>query len=112
MTYPQPNHPEKHPIAICLSRRQPLQPRLLRRIRGARGGTALHAAAWNGDAAVVEQLISAGATVDAADNDGRGPGEFSGRFGSGSDKMTEGVRTWAGDFLLCFGMLSGTRTCC
>jgi len=37
---------------------------------------------------------------------------FSGRFGSGSDEVTEGVRTWAGDFLLCFGLLSGTRTCC
>jgi len=29
-----------------------------------------------------------------------------GRFGSGAGEMTEGVRTWAGDFLLCFGMLS------
>ena len=80
MTYPQPNHPEKHPIAICLSRRQPLQPRLLRRIRGARGGTALHAAAWNGDAAVVEHVISAKATVDAANDDGRGPGRVFGSF--------------------------------
>ena len=37
---------------------------------------------------------------------------FSGHFGSVSGEMTEVVRTWAGDFLLCFGMLSGTRTCC
>ena len=26
------------------------------------------------------------------------PEEFSGRFGSGSDEVAEGVRTWAGDF--------------
>ena len=49
-------------------------PHLPRRILGARGMTALHWAAREGHAAVVEQLISAGATVDAADNDGRGPG--------------------------------------
>ena len=40
------------------------------------------------------------------------PEGFSGRFGSGSGEVTEGVRTLAGDFLLCFGMLSGIRTCC
>ena len=34
----------------------------------------------NGHAAVVEQLISAGATVDAADNDGRGLGRVFGSF--------------------------------
>ena len=37
---------------------------------------------------------------------------FSGRFGSGSDEVTEGVCTLAGIFVLCFGMLSGTRACC
>ena len=47
---------------------------------GRRGDTALHRAAWEGHAAVVEQLISAGATVDAADNKGRGPGRVSGSF--------------------------------
>ena len=67
-----------------------------------RGVTALHWAAENGEATVVEQLISAKATVDATNDDGRGPG-FSGRFGSGSGEMTEGVRTLAGDFL-CFGI--------
>jgi len=36
--------------------------------------TALHLAAQKGHVAVVEQLISAGATVDVADNDGCGPG--------------------------------------
>ena len=63
-----------------VSRWQLQQPRLPRRILGARGWTALHRAAENGHAAVVEQLISAGATVDAASNDGRGPGRVSGSF--------------------------------
>ena len=47
---------------------------------------------------MVQQLISAGATVDAADRNGRGPGRFLGRFGSGSDEVTEGARTWPADF--------------
>ena len=63
-----------------VSRRQPQQPRLRRLIRGARGNTALHEAADKGHAAVVEQLISAGATVDAANNDGRGLGRVFGSF--------------------------------
>jgi len=37
--------------------------------------------ASNGHAAVVEQLISAGAKVDAASNSGRGPGRVFGSFG-------------------------------
>ena len=49
-----------------------------RRIPGARGETALHVAARNGRAFVVERLISAGATVDAVVKDGRGPGRFFG----------------------------------
>ena len=57
-----------------VSRRQPQLPRRPRRILGARGTTALHDAAGKGHAAVVEQLISAGATVDAANKYGRGPG--------------------------------------
>ena len=63
-----------------VSRRQPQLPRLPRRILGARGYsyTALHFAARSGHAAVVEQLISAGATVDAAIDDGRGPGRVFG----------------------------------
>ena len=60
-----------------VSRRQPQLPRLPRRILGARGLTALHSA---GHAAVVEQLISAGAKVDAADEHGRGPGRVFGSF--------------------------------
>ena len=70
-----PNHPETHPMTIALllygSRSCPrLQPHIL----GARGRTPLHAAAWGSRAAVVEQLISLGATVDAADDKGRGLG--------------------------------------
>ena len=53
---------------------------LPRRILGARGRTELHWAAKEGHAAVVEQLISAGAKVDAADNKGRGPGRVFGSF--------------------------------
>ena len=49
-------------------------------IIGARGGTALHLAAADGHAAVVELLISAGARVDAADQYGRGPGRVFGPF--------------------------------
>ena len=53
-----------------------------RRIPGAPGKTPLHWAAESGHAAVVELLISAGATVDAANKDGRGPGRvFSSCFG-------------------------------
>ena len=63
-----------------VSRRQPQLPRRPRRILGARGETALHRAAQEGHAAVVEQLISAGATVDAADEAGRGPGRVLGSF--------------------------------
>ena len=63
-----------------VSRRQPQPPRRRRRILGARGWTALHYAALEGHAAVVEQLISAGATVDAANNDGRGLGRVFGSF--------------------------------
>ena len=63
-----------------VSRRQSQQPRLPRRILGARGEMPLHFAAQKGHAAVVEQLISAGATVDAANNDGRGLGRVFGSF--------------------------------
>ena len=51
----------------------------------------LHQAAQKGHAAVVDQLISAGATVDAVDKDGRGPGRVFGCFWGGADEVTEGV---------------------
>ena len=47
---------------------------------------------------MAEQLISARATVDAANKGGRGSGRVFGSFGSGSDEVTEGVRTLAADF--------------
>ena len=102
MTYPhffaQPPGETSHDYRL-VSRRQPQPPRRPRRILGARGETALHRAAWNGDTAVVEQLISAGG------HGGRGrpwrPWPWKGFrvvFGSGSDEVTEGVRTLAGGF--------------
>ena len=109
MTYFQkylPNRP---------NRRQLQLPRRWRRILGARGQTALHGAAKYGHAAVVEQLISAGATVDAASNAHRGVGRV---FGSGSGEVMEGVRTLAGEFVhwqvifvLCFGNLWDVEWC-
>ena len=36
--------------------------------------------------------------MDTANILGRGPEGFSGRFGSGSDEVMEGVRTLAADF--------------
>ena len=51
----------------------------------------LHQAAQKGHATVVDQLISAGATVDAVDKDGRGPGRVFGCFWGGADEVTEGV---------------------
>jgi len=69
-----PNNPEKHPSATPCFSTAAAAARLPRRILGARGNTALHRAAEKGHAAVVEQLISAGATVDAANKNGRGLG--------------------------------------
>ena len=63
-----------------VSRRQPQLLLLPRHILSARGQTPLHKAAGEGHAAVVELLISAGAKVDVANNDGRGPGRVFGSF--------------------------------
>ena len=53
---------------------------------------------------MVELLLSARATVDAADKYGRDPGRvLRSFFGSGSDEVTGGVSTLAGDFL-CFAL--------
>ena len=96
-----------------VSRRQPQPPALPRRILGARGETPLHFAAVKGHAAVVEQLISAGATVDAADGIGRGPGRvFRVVLRVALTRWRKGFVHWQLIFVLCFGMLSGTRTCC
>ena len=83
MTYPkifaQPPGETSHDYRL-VSRWQLQLPRLPRRILGAPGLTPLHWAAENGHAAVVEQLISAEAKVDAADEDGGGPGRVFGSF--------------------------------
>ena len=82
MTYPEfyPTTRRNIPLLHLVSRRQPQPPRRRRRILGARGWTALHYAAQKGHAPLVEQLISAGAKVDATRNDGRGPGRVFGSF--------------------------------
>ena len=56
---------------------QPLQP--LTSPFGAGGWTPLHHAAVAGHTAILEQLLAAGATVDAADKEG--PGPTNGRWG-------------------------------
>ena len=50
-------------------------------------------AAGKGHAAVVELLLSVGATVDAVDSSGPGPGRVSGCFLGGTDEVTGGVCT-------------------
>ena len=96
MAHPEilPSHPEKHPMTIALflhgnpsSHRRPASHPCC--IPSARGQTALHLATENGHAAVVEQMISTGATVDAANNKRRGPGRVFGL--SGADEVMEGV---------------------
>ena len=95
-----------------VSRQQPQLLVLPHHILSARGRTALHWAAEEGHAAVVEQLISAGATVDAAGWNGRGPGRVFGSFWEWLWRGDGRVVHWQGIFVLCFGMLSGIRSCC
>ena len=59
---------------FCLTTPTNIPPRRPRRILDARGETVLCLEALQRQAAVVEQLISAGAAVDAADAFGHGPG--------------------------------------
>ena len=101
------------PLLRFVSRRQPQLPRLLRRILGARGQTALNYAAQKGHAAVVELLISAGATVDAADNGGRGLGRVSGSFWAWLWRG-DARGSYMGSWFSCCALraLSGIRTCC
>lgn len=46
------------------------------------GWTALHHAAWSGDAVRVRLLVEAGATIDAADRSGRAPLHVAGKVGA------------------------------
>ena len=68
-----------HDYTLCLSTAAAAAPPSALHPRR-RGLTALQGAAWNGHAAVVEQLVSAKAKVDAASNDGRGPGRVFASF--------------------------------
>ena len=75
-----PNNLKKHPIATpCFSTAAAAASPSASH-PGCRGKTALHGAAQKGHCDVVEQLISAKATVDAANDDGRGPGRVFGPF--------------------------------
>ena len=77
--FAQPPGETSHDYTLCFSTAAAAA-RLPRRFRGARGRTALREALHEGYAAVVEQLISAGATVDTVNNSGRGPGRVFGSF--------------------------------
>ena len=83
MTYPkifaQPPGETSHDYTPCFSTAAAAAPPSASHPRR-RGQTALHWAAEKGHAAVVEQLISAGATVDVGDFLGRGPGMVFGLF--------------------------------
>ena len=68
-----------HDYTLCLSTAAAAAPPSASHPRR-RGVTALQCAAHKGHCDVVEQLISAKATVDAASNDGRGPGRVFASF--------------------------------
>ena len=85
MTYPkifaqQPGE-TSHDYTPCFSTAAAAAPPSASHPSASPGQTPLHKAALKGHAAVVEQLISAGAKVDAAESlDGCGPGRVFGSF--------------------------------
>ena len=80
-----------------VSRRQPQPPALPRRILVPRQDGAA-CGGWERPGRRGRAADLCGATVDAATERGRGPGRVFGSFASGSDEVTEGVRTLAADF--------------
>ena len=99
------------PMTRFVSRRQPLLLLLPPRILGARGWTPLHWAAQYGHAAVVEQLISAGAKVDAASTVGRGPGRVFGLFWEWLWRG-DGRGSYMGRGFSCCALRALSGTCC
>ena len=78
--FAQPPGETSHDYTPCFSTAAAAAPPSASHPSASPGQTPLHKAALKGHAAVVEQLISAGATVDAANNDGRGLGRVFGSF--------------------------------
>ena len=114
-----PNNPEKHPIdyTLCFSTAAAAAPPSASHPRRPRpDGAAITGGSAKGHAAVVEQLISAGATVDAADNRRPWPRKgFRVVSGVALARWRKGFVHWQVIFscaLGYFGMLSGARTCC
>ena len=82
----------------CFSTAQPQPPRLPRRILGAEAGRRCITRLGEAIAPWSSSWSLRGPRCTRPPNTAVAPEGFSGRFGSGSDEVTEGARTWAGDF--------------